>query len=79
MADAFAQDRVQLHLRVLVDASRDWMQISTEVRGVDERHLLASVVHPPTSLHDLASTLPRQLLEVVDLIRQTTGTSPPRS
>lgn len=73
---AFEQDRVQLHLRVLVDAQRDWVQISTEVRGVDERHLLASVVHPPTSLHDLASTMPRQLLEVIDLIRTTTGTRP---
>ena len=78
MADAFAQDRVQLHMRVLVDASRDWMQISTEVRGVDERHLLASVVHPPTSLHELATQLPRQLLELVDLIRTTTGTTPQR-
>ena len=76
MVDAFAKDRVQLHLRVLVDAQRDWMQISTEVRGVDERHLLASVVHPPTSLHDLATTLPRQLLEIVDLIRTCTGTRP---
>jgi hypothetical protein len=74
----FTQDRVQLHLRVLVDASRDWIQISTEVRGVDERHLLASVVHPPQSLHELASVLPRQLLELVDLIRVTTGTKPQR-
>ncbi len=78
MADAFGQSRVQLHLRVLVDVERDWLQVSTEVQGVDERHLLASVVHPPQSFTDIASVLPRVVLESLDLIRTTTGTRPRR-
>jgi len=79
MAEAFGQDRVQIHLRVLVDVQRNWMQRSIEVMGVDDRHLLASVVHPPEQLHELATVMPRQLLELIDLMRDATGTVPPRA
>lgn len=77
MTDAFEQDRVQIHLRILVDVQRDFMQRSIEVRGVDERHLLASVVHPAESFRDISSTLARTLLEMLELARTTTGTRPP--
>ncbi len=75
--DPLEQNRICVTLRILVDVERDWMQRSLRVTGVDERHLLADVVHHPESLRDLAPSMARTLLELVDEIRTSTGTAPP--
>ncbi len=75
--DSLGQNRICVTLRILVDVERDWMQRSIRVTGVDERHLLADVVHHPESLRDLAPSMARTLLELVDEIRTSTGTVPP--
>lgn len=75
--EPFGQNRICVTLRVLVDVERDWMQRSIRVTGVDDRHLLADVVHHPEPFRDLAPSMARTLLELVDEVRTSTGTAPP--
>jgi hypothetical protein len=75
--DAFGQDRIKLTLTVLIDVERDWMQRTISVTGVDERHQLGLVVHHPEPFRDLAPSMARTLLELVDEVRTATNTRPP--
>lgn len=80
MADAFAQTRAVAHLRILVDSERDWLQATLDVRGAEEPHQLALVVHHPESYSELASLLPRLLLELQRELRMAVpvaGQEPP--
>lgn len=69
MADAFTQTRAVAHLRILVDSERDWLQATLDIRGADEPHQLALVVHHPESYSELSSLLPRLLLELQAQLR----------
>lgn len=70
MSGAFEQTRAVVHLRILVDSERDWLQATLDVRGGEEPHQLALIVHHPTKLSELPSQLPRLLLEIQRTLRE---------
>lgn len=72
----YGQSRVCITARLLVDAEQDWLQITVEAHGVDPRHLLSSTVHHPERLHDLGPTIARLCTELMDTVRESTGTRP---
>jgi len=67
--DAFEQDRIQLHIRLLVDSTTDWAQCTITAMGVDPDHLLAMDVRHPVKLLELPVELPRILLRSMEILR----------
>lgn len=74
--DWIAQDRVKVTATLLVDAEQDWLQVTVESHGVDPRHLLSMTVHHPERLQELGPVIARLCMELVDVVRTTTGTRP---